>query len=86
VFAAEGDLPSVAYFSITEDPAHVPNNNLIGFWATNRDEVDRIAQLVRESGGKIIDGPRLFPISASYFALYFEDPCGNQYEFLHRLD
>ena len=31
-------------------------------------------------------GPRLFPISPSYYAVYFEDPCGNKYEFLHRLD
>jgi predicted enzyme related to lactoylglutathione lyase len=86
VFAAEGELPSAAYFAITEDPAHNPNRNLIGFWAAGRDEVDRMAQLVRDSGGKIIDWPRLFPISPSYYAVYFEDPCGNRYEFLHRLD
>ncbi len=86
VFAAEGELPSAAYFAITEDPAHSPNRNLIGFWAASRDEVDRMAQLVRDSGGKITDGPRLFPISPSYYAVYFEDPCGNRYEFLHRLD
>ncbi len=86
VFAAEGELPDAAYFAITEDPAHNPNRNLIGFWAASRDEVDRMAQLVRDSGGKITDGPRLFPISPSYYAVYFEDPCGNRYEFLHRLD
>jgi predicted enzyme related to lactoylglutathione lyase len=86
VFAAEGTLPSVAYFAITEDPSHTPNSNLIGFWATNHEEVDQVARLVQELGGKIIDGPRLFPMSASYYAVYFEDPCGNKYELLHRLD
>jgi predicted enzyme related to lactoylglutathione lyase len=85
-FAAKGELPSVAYFAITEDPAHNPNRNLIGFWAASRDEVDRLAQLVRDSGGKITDGPRLFPISPSYYAVYFEDPCGNSYEIVHRLN
>ena len=85
-FVAEGELPGVAYFAITEDPAHVPNKNLIGFWAANRDEVDRMAQLVRDSGGRITDGPRLFPISPSYYSVYFEDSCGNGYEYLHRLD
>lgn len=30
VFAAEGELPSVPYFAITEDPEHVPNGNLTG--------------------------------------------------------
>ena len=79
-------MPGVAYFAIGEDPAHVPNKNLIGFWAANRDEVDRMAQLIRDSGGRISDGPRLFPISASYYAVYFEDPCGNRYEYLHRLE
>jgi catechol 2,3-dioxygenase-like lactoylglutathione lyase family enzyme len=86
VFAAEGQLPSAAYFAITEDPAHLPNRNLVGFWASDRTEVDRIAQLVQEAGGKINDGPRQFPISKSYYAVYFEDPCGNKYEFVHRVD
>lgn len=31
VFAADGELPSAAYFAITEDPNHKPNENLIGF-------------------------------------------------------
>ncbi|MFZ5911051.1 MAG: VOC family protein [Chloroflexota bacterium] len=86
VFAVEGQLPSAAYFAITEDPAHLPNGNLVGFWASERTEVDRIAQLAREAGGKINDGPRQFPISKSYYAVYFEDPCGNKYEFVHRVD
>jgi catechol 2,3-dioxygenase-like lactoylglutathione lyase family enzyme len=86
VFAAEGELPSAAYFAITEYPAHSPNDNLIGFWAASREEVDHIAQLVQSIGGKIIDGPRLFPISQSYYAVFFEDPCGNKYELIHRLD
>ncbi|MBI5035227.1 MAG: VOC family protein [Chloroflexi bacterium] len=86
VFAAEGDLPSTAYFAFTEDPTHTPNKNLVGFWANSRDEVDKLAQLVRECGGHIIDGPRLFPISPTYYAVYFKDPCGNQYECVHRLN
>jgi predicted enzyme related to lactoylglutathione lyase len=86
VFAAEGKLPDVAYFAITEDPAHKPNGNLIGFWGKDQEAVNLFARLVMESGGKILDGPRLFPISKSYYAVYFEDPCGNKFEFLHRLD
>lgn len=85
-WAANGDLPSAAYFAITEDPAHVPNANLVGFWAANRESVDRIAQLVQSAGGKINDGPRLFPISPTYYAVYFEDPFGNKYEYVHRLN
>ncbi|GAA3404786.1 VOC family protein [Paenibacillus hodogayensis] len=86
VFAAQGELPSVPYFAITEDRSHTPNGNLIGFWAEDREEVDRIAALVRDNGGTITDGPRLFPISPTYYAVYFQDPCGNAYEMVHRLN
>lgn len=86
VFAAEGKLPDVPYFAITEDKEHQPNSNLIGFWAKDQAEVDQIAKLVQECGGTINDGPRLFPISPTYYAFYFEDPCGNKYEMVHRLN
>jgi len=86
VFAAEGELPSVPYFAITEDADHKPNGNLIGFWARDRAEVDRIAELVRQHGGTIDDGPRQFPISPTYYAVYFQDPCGNKFEMVHRLN
>jgi predicted enzyme related to lactoylglutathione lyase len=86
VFACEGNLPSIAYFAITEDASHKPNENLIGFWAKDREEVDRLAQVVQEAGGKITSGPKLFPISPTYYAFYFEDPCGNQFEIVHRLN
>lgn len=86
VFAADGELPSAAYFAITEDREHKPNANLIGFWASDQAEVDRIAEIVVQNGGTINDGPRLFPISPTYYAVYFEDPCGNNYEMLHRLN
>lgn len=86
VFAAEGALPSVPYFAITEDPGHVPNGNLTGFWAADQAEVDRLAELIREAGGTINSGPGLFPISPTYYAVYFQDPCGNAYEIVHRLN
>ncbi|MDR9796304.1 hypothetical protein Q4O60_07240 [Aeribacillus pallidus] len=57
VFAAEGELPSVPYFAITEDPNHKPNENLIGFWAHDREEVDRIAELVVRYGAPSTAAP-----------------------------
>jgi predicted lactoylglutathione lyase len=86
VFAADGDLPATAYFAITEDTNHRPNANLVGFWANDREEVNRLAELVKQIGGKIINGPGLFPISPTYYAVFFEDPCGNKYEIVHRLN
>lgn len=86
VFAAEGELPSAAYFAITEDREHQPNNHLIGFWASDQAQVDHIAKVVKENGGTINAGPQLFPISPTYYAVFFEDPCGNKYEIVHRLN
>ncbi|WP_027093098.1 VOC family protein [Cohnella thermotolerans] len=86
VFASEDELPSASYFAITEDPGHRPNGNLVGFWAEDRAEVDRLAEVVREAGGTIRSGPQLFPISPTYYAVFFEDPCGNAYEIVHRLN
>ena len=86
VFAAEGDLPAAAYFALTEDAGHQPNATCVGFWAPDRAAVDRLAALVSDSGGTIIDGPRQFPISPSYYAVFFDDPCGNHYEYTYRVD
>ncbi len=84
VFAAEGELPSAAYFAITEDPEFRPNQNLIGFWGPDRAAVDAIAAVVREAGGIITAGPAQFPIGPDYYAVYFTDPVGNAYEVVHR--
>jgi predicted enzyme related to lactoylglutathione lyase len=86
VFAAEGDLPSAAYFAIIERPDHTPNRNTIGFWAASPEDVDRIADIVKAKGGVVTSGPQSFPISASYYAAYFEDPCGNPFEITYRID
>jgi catechol 2,3-dioxygenase-like lactoylglutathione lyase family enzyme len=86
VFAAEGELPSAAYSAITEALDHQPNQNMIGFWASSPQEVDRIAALVTESGGKVTSGPQHYPVSPSYYAAYFEDPDGNPFEVTYRID
>ncbi|WP_373876444.1 hypothetical protein [Paenibacillus spongiae] len=48
--------------------------------------MDRIAELAVQYGGKIDSGPQLFPISSTYYAVLFQDPYGNKYEMVHRLN
>lgn len=86
VFASEGELPHAAFFGMTEDRNHVANANRIAFWASSREEVDRIAAVVREAGGQNIEGPGPEPYSKTYYAVFFEDPSGNRLEVYHRLD
>ena len=87
VFAAEDPLPRTAYFAFTEDPNHRPNANRIAFWAENREQVDKIATVLKDTGAKITSGPKLCPAySSTYYAIYFEDPFGNRFEVVHRTD
>ena len=85
VYSTEGGFPSVAYFGITEDPSHRANHNRIAFWVGRREEVDRIGETVRAAGGTSVSGPKLCPeYSSTYYAVFFEDPCGNRLEVCFR--
>jgi predicted lactoylglutathione lyase len=79
-YSAGKDIPS-DFFGFTEDRDHQPNGTRISFWADTRDEVDRIAKLVREIGGKNLEGPEICAdYSPGYYAFFFEDPDGNKLE------
>src|SRR5215471_10051095 len=57
-YSAGGDKPW-EFFGFTEDKNQQPNGTRIGSWAETREEVDRVAKLVREAGGKAFEGPEL---------------------------
>jgi catechol 2,3-dioxygenase-like lactoylglutathione lyase family enzyme len=79
-YAVGRDKPS-EFFGFTKDRQHQPNGTRIAFWAENREEVDRIAKLVREIGGKNLEGPEVCAeYSPGYYGFFFEDPDGNKLE------
>jgi catechol 2,3-dioxygenase-like lactoylglutathione lyase family enzyme len=79
-YSVGGDEAS-DFFGFTEDRQHQPNGTRIAFWADTRDEVDRIATLVREIGGQYLEGPEICAnYSPGYYAFFFEDPDGNKLE------
>lgn len=86
VFATAGELPSAAYFAITENPKHAANGNRFAFWVESREDVERIAGLVTQAGGTELSGPKEMPYGPDYFAVYFADPSGNRFEVYHRTD
>jgi len=80
-FYAVVDGVPMDFFGFTQDRHHRPNENRIAFWADTREEVDRITEIVREAGGKNLEGPEVCPgYSPGYYALFFEDPDGNKLE------
>ncbi|HJZ80608.1 MAG TPA: VOC family protein [Pyrinomonadaceae bacterium] len=82
-FEAPGGPGRTEFFGITESPRHVPNETRIAFWAQSTAEVDRLAEIVRRAGGRHIEGPGDNE-SPGYYAVFFEDPCGNRLEICHR--
>jgi len=84
-FQFEAEDPSGAgpFFGITESPDHLANEIRIAFWATSTAEVDRLAEVVRRAGARNIEGPG-YDEGPGYYAVFFEDPCGNRLEICHR--
>jgi catechol 2,3-dioxygenase-like lactoylglutathione lyase family enzyme len=79
-YSAAGDRPS-EFFCLSPDKNHKPNRTRIAFWANTREEVDRVAKVVREAGGKRLEGPEVCKgYSPGYYAFFFEDPDGNKLE------
>ena len=78
-----GDGEISDFFGITESRNHVPNENRVAFWAESNAEVDRLAEVSRRAGARNMEGP--MPYEPGYYAVFFEDPCGNRLEICHRV-
>lgn len=78
--AADG--PVTEFFGVTESVGHLPNENRIAFWAESPAEVDRVAALAAHAGARQVEGPGWE--APHYYAVFFEDPCGNRLEVCHR--
>ena len=70
------------FFGITESASHRPNENRVAFWAESVSEVDRLSEIVARAGARNLDGPTFE--TPNYYAVFFEDPCGNRFEICYR--
>jgi predicted enzyme related to lactoylglutathione lyase len=78
--SAESEITE--FFGVTESPDHLPNETRIAFWAESAGDVDRLAEVARRAGARHIEGPSDY--ESGYYAVFFEDPCGNRLEVCHR--
>ena len=82
-FEAEGTGGATEFFGVTQSSHHVPNESRIAFWADSTADVDRLAQLVVTAGARNVEGPG-YHEGPGYYAVFFEDPCGNRLEICNR--
>jgi len=76
------DSPVSEFFGVTESPGHTPNENRIAFRAESRTEVDRLFEVAVRAGAHNVEGPAFE--TPGYYAIFFDDPCGNRFEICHR--
>jgi len=80
-YDARREHPKPEFISLIEDPQHVANKTRIAFWCDSREEVDAFAPVLAACPARNVEGPMLCEeYSASYYAVFFEDPCGNRFE------
>jgi len=69
------------FIALIEDRSHVSHATRIAFWRDTKEAVDAFADLLPKSGARNIEGPEFCPeYSPTYYAVFFEDPCGNRFE------
>jgi hypothetical protein len=69
------------FISLIEDAEHRPNATRIAFWGNSKAEVDEFASTLSRVSARNVEGPMYCSEYISgYYAVFFEDPCGNRLE------
>jgi catechol 2,3-dioxygenase-like lactoylglutathione lyase family enzyme len=89
LFAWAGPHGSVTLRPAKEESASrkhdrgAPGLNHFAFNAEGRDDVDRMHEFLKSIGAEILDAPAEYPYGQGYYAVYFTDPDGVKFEFVH---
>ena len=58
-----------------------PTRLALPFWCDTREEVDQVAAALPRATASNVEGPMFNPeYEPGYYAIFFEDPCGNRLE------
>jgi catechol 2,3-dioxygenase-like lactoylglutathione lyase family enzyme len=72
------------FVGLHADRAHRPNGTRICFAAASAADVDRLAEIARVAGARVMEGPEIPYSSEKYYAVFFEDRSGNKLEIAYR--
>jgi catechol 2,3-dioxygenase-like lactoylglutathione lyase family enzyme len=75
--------PSKGEFARRAHDRNAPGFNHLAFTAQNRSDVEKLYELLKQTGATILDAPTEYPYSPGYFAVYFADPDGLKFEFAY---
>ena len=62
---------------------YAPGFHHFAFSAESREQVDRLHDRLREIGATVLDAPAEYPYTPGYYAVFFADPDGLKFEFVH---
>lgn len=80
-----GGRRTAPFFGINVDPDHRPNGCRIAFYASSREEVDRLSAVAQSAGAAAFEPAALIEeYSPFYYASFFEDADGNKLEICYR--
>lgn len=81
----EGQEKLQPFFGLMLDPSHRPNETRLAFRASDRAEVDRLAEVARGAGARAFEPPQVCEdYTPFYYAAFFEDAVGNKLEICFR--
>ena len=80
-YRAPGEKTSSPFVWLNEEPGHRGGANRVAFWADTEEEVNRLAETIRQAGALVVEGPEYcHDYTPGYYAVFFEDADGNKWE------
>src|SRR5258707_5130149 len=75
--------PSKGEFAHRLHDRNAPGFNHLAFTADDRSDVEKMLELLKETGETVLDAPAEYPDTPGYLAVYFTDPDGLTFEFAY---
>jgi catechol 2,3-dioxygenase-like lactoylglutathione lyase family enzyme len=80
-YRAPGEGAPARFVEINEEPNHRGNANRIAFWGESEEAVNRLGEIARGAGARMMEGPEYCQeYTPGYYAVFFEDDDGNKWE------